>query len=85
MKFNFRPLVTYTIASAFLVGCGSTTPAIISAPTENIDTSPLKEAELTKEEKENWGHLDLERDTIPGMGVDRAYAEIIKGRKGKKS
>ncbi|NRA92949.1 MAG: peptidase S8, partial [Psychroserpens sp.] len=85
MKFNFRPLVTYTIASAFLVGCGSTTPAIISTPTENIDTSPLKEAELTKAEKENWGHLDLERDTIPGMGVDRAYAEIIKGRKGKKT
>lgn len=85
MKFNFRPLVTYTIAAAFLVGCGSTTPAIISTPTENIDTSPLKEAELTKSEKENWGHLDLERDTIPGMGVDRAYAEIIKGRKGKKT
>lgn len=85
MKFNFRPLVTYTIAAAFLVGCGSTTPAIISTPAENIDTSPLKEAELTKSEKENWGHLDLERDTIPGMGVDRAYAEIIKGRKGKKT
>ena len=85
MNFNFRPLVTYTIAAALLVGCGSTTPAIISTPTENIDTSPLKEAELTKAEKENWGHLDLERDTIPGMGVDRAYAEIIKGRKGQKT
>ncbi|RNC88128.1 MAG: peptidase S8 [Winogradskyella sp.] len=65
-----------------LMGCGGA--PLISTPTENIDTSPLKVSELTKEEKENWGHLDLEKDTIPGMGVDRAYSEIIKGKKGKK-
>lgn len=74
----------YTIISAALfLGCGGTSD-ILSTPVENIDSSPLKVTDLTDAEKKNWGHLDLERDTIPGMAVDRAYAEIIKGKKGKK-
>lgn len=66
-----------------LVGCGST-GGLILTPVENIDTVPLKVAELTEKEKKNWGHLDLATDTIPGMSVDKAYAEIIKNKKGKK-
>lgn len=42
-----------------------------------------KKAALTSEQKQNWHHLDLLRDTIPGMSVDRAYAEIIKERMGE--
>lgn len=42
-----------------------------------------KKAALTSEQKQNWHHLDLLRDTIPGMSVDRAYAEIIKDRVGE--
>ncbi len=68
-------------ASLFLMGCGST--SLVSTPVENIDTVPLKISELTDYEKKHWGHLDLLRDTIPGMSVDRAYDEIIKNRKGK--
>ena len=68
-------------ASLFLVGCGST--SLVSTPVENIDAIPLKVSELTETEKKNWGHLDLVNDTIPGMSVDRAYAEIIKNKKGK--
>ena len=30
------------------------------------------------------GTLDLKSDTIPGMSVDKAYDEIIKGKKGTK-
>jgi subtilisin family serine protease len=66
-----------------LVGCGST-GGLILTPVENIDTVPLKVAELTEKEKKNWGHLDLATDTIPGMSIDKAYAEIIKNKKGKK-
>ncbi len=49
-----------------------------------MTTSPLKVTELTEAEKKNWGHLDLEKDTIPGMSVDKAYTEIIKNKKGEK-
>lgn len=69
------------IASIFY-GCGGTAD-ILSTPVENIDTIPLKVSELTEDEKQNWGHLDLIKDTIPGMSVDKAYAEIIKNKKGK--
>ncbi|MFD1615805.1 S8 family peptidase [Gelatiniphilus marinus] len=71
------------IAASILYGCGSTA-SIISTPIENIDAIPLKVSDLTETEKQNWGHLDLAKDTIPGMSVDKAYAEIIKNKKGKK-
>ncbi len=83
MKFNYR-LLTYTALSASLFfGCGSTSE-IVSTPIENIDSTPIKVTELTEAEKQNWGHLDLLKDTIPGMSVDKAYEEIIKNKKGKK-
>ena len=66
MKFNIRPLAYLFVSSALFMGCGGTAD-IISTPIENIDTSPLKVTELTEAEKKNWGHLDLEKDTIPGM------------------
>lgn len=65
-----------------IYGCGGTAD-ILSTPVENIDNTPLKEADLTEAEAHNWGHLDLIKDTIPGMSVDRAYDEIIKNKKGK--
>lgn len=76
-------VLTASAFSAFLISsCGSAD--ILSTPIENIDATPLKVSELTKAEKENWGHLDLVKDTIPGMSVDKAYAEIIKNKKGQK-
>ncbi|WP_243473435.1 S8 family peptidase [Winogradskyella sp. MH6] len=83
MKFNIKPLAYLFVSSALFMGCGGTAD-ILSTPVENIDTSPLKVTKLTEAEKKNWGHLDLAKDTIPGMAVDRAYEEIIKGKKGKK-
>lgn len=68
--------------SALLAGCGAT--SLVSTPIENIDTIPLKISELTEAEKKNWGHKDLLTDTIPGMSVDKAYAEIIRNKKGQK-
>ncbi|MDG1730220.1 MAG: S8 family peptidase [Algibacter sp.] len=80
---TIKTMVTSAFLAVLLFGCGGTA-AILSTPVENIDTSPLKVSELTDAEKNNWGHLDLVKDTIPGMSVDKAYAEIIKNKKGKK-
>jgi subtilisin family serine protease len=82
MKLNYKSLAYLGLTTLFFA-CG-TTADILSTPIENIDRSPLKVTDLTEAEKENWGHLDLEKDTIPGMAVDRAYKEIIKGKKGQK-
>lgn len=82
MNRTYNKLSFLSISTAlFLMGCGST--ALVSTPVENIDAVPLKVADLTEAEKKNWGHLDLIKDTIPGMSVDKAYNEIIQNRKGK--
>ena len=84
----FKSIFALSIA-AILTGCGSTKTAggsgLVLTPVENIDTTPLKISDLTTSEKNNWGHLDLVTDTIPGMSVDKAYSEIIKNKKGTKT
>ncbi|WP_282112364.1 S8 family peptidase [Maribacter stanieri] len=84
----FKSIFALSIA-AILTGCGSTKTAggsgLVLTPVENIDTTPLKISDLTTSEKNNWGHLDLVTDTIPGMSVDKAYSEIIKNEKGTKT
>ena len=41
-------------------------------------------AEFDEEQKKNWHNLDLEKDSIPGMSIERAHTELLKGLKGKK-
>lgn len=48
------------------------------------NSTKVKKAKLTENELKRWSHLDLEKDTIPGMSIDRVYAELLKGKKGKK-
>lgn len=71
-----------SFGALILTGCGSVAP-VITTPSENIDSSPLKISELTEAEKQSWGHLDLANDTIPGMSVNKAYTDIIKRSKGQ--
>lgn len=48
---------------------------------ENV---PLKNGKHTEEELLRWSHLDLVKDTIPGMSVDRAYETLLKNKKAQK-
>lgn len=43
-----------------------------------------KKTPLTEVQFQRWSHLDLEKDSIPGMSVDKAYSELLKGKKGIK-
>ena len=54
----------------------------ISAQTSSQNYT--KKAPLTDSELKRWSHLDLEKDSIPGMSVDKAYAELLKNKKGTK-
>ncbi|WP_177761778.1 S8 family serine peptidase [Flavobacterium sp. I3-2] len=53
-------------------------------PIENADHLPTRKSKLSEEDLKRWSHLDIINDTIPGMSVDRAYAEIIKDKVGNK-
>ncbi|WP_293891917.1 S8 family peptidase [Flavobacterium sp.] len=48
-------------------------------------TNPLaKKTPLTDQQLKRWSHLDLEKDSIPGMSVDKAYTELLKNKKSTK-
>lgn len=82
MNHSIKFITTLFCISTLLFACGSSTD-IISTPVESIDSSPLKESPLSEEELNSWSHLDLVKDTIPGMSIEKAYSEIIKNKKGK--
>lgn len=57
---------------------------MIATDPATIDKVPLKIAPIKDSDLMRWSHLDLVKDTIPGMSVDKAYSELIKGKKGVK-
>ena len=42
-----------------------------------------KKQQIAETDLKRWSDLDLEKDSVAGMSVDRAYAELLKGRKSK--
>src|SRR5690606_5063412 len=64
-----------------VMGCSST--AVITAPPISLPNVFTRVSELSEPELKRWSHLDPVADTVPGMSVDRAYAELLKKRKGK--
>lgn len=73
----FKPFLSL-LAAGIITGCSSTAPKVVSTPVKNIDSIPLKVKDLSEVQLKNWTNSDLVTDTIPGMSVDKAYAEIIK-------
>ncbi|MCB0466701.1 MAG: S8 family peptidase [Aequorivita sp.] len=78
----FKITLFAVVISTVLAGCGSGA-AIVATPIQNIDSNPLKIIPLTDEQLKHWPAMDLVKDTVPGMSVDKAYSEIIKKRKGE--
>jgi subtilisin family serine protease len=67
-------------ASALLVALSF----CLSANAQTSTTFVAKKGELSEPELQRWSHLDLAKDSIPGMSVDKAYAELLKGKKAVK-
>ena len=71
LKLSFLSLLT-ALAFAF------------STSAQNAAPSVGKKGKLTEIQLKRWSHLDLVKDSIPGMSVDKAYAELLKNKKGVK-
>ena len=56
----------------------------LSANAQTSATYIAKKGKLNETELKRWSHLDLVKDSIPGMSVDKAYAELLKDKKGVK-
>ncbi len=74
-------LIKPIYVSAFaLMACAS----MNAQQSTNPSSFTTKKAPLTEVQKMRWSHLDLQKDSIPGMSVDKAYAELLKGKKANK-
>jgi cell wall-associated protease len=56
----------------------------LSTNAQTATTYTAKKGKLSETELQRWSHLDLAKDSIPGMSVDKAYSELLKGKKSVK-
>lgn len=74
----------FVIALCFSLTATAQSPQSPEKKTANASAFVAKKSALTDNQLKRWSHLDLGKDSIPGMSVDLVYAELLKGRKGKK-
>lgn len=82
---SIKPIYLSAFALLVLAGCGASKQVSNSGATLTAISAPLnitKKAPITENDLKRWSHLDLVKDTIPGMSVDRAYSELLKNKKG---
>lgn len=78
-----KPLFFAATSVLLLTSCGSSIAPITLAPIKNIEKQPSKVSDLSDDQLKTWSGADLVTDTIPGMSVNKAYAEIISALDGK--
>ncbi|HLA54717.1 MAG TPA: S8 family peptidase [Flavobacterium sp.] len=52
--------------------------------TVDYNKLPAKVGKIKEADLQRWSHLDLVKDSLPGMSVDKAYNELLKGKKSTK-
>lgn len=78
---KFKSIFLSAALALFLASCGA--KKITAEPLAITTPVTAKKAKINDTDEKRWSHLDLFKDTIPGMSVDRVY-ELLKGRKATK-
>jgi cell wall-associated protease len=82
---NFKSILIAVFATIVLASCGASKSASnVSLLLEAAPLNTIKKAPISEENLKRWSHFDIVKDTIPGMSVDRAYAELLKNKKSVK-
>jgi cell wall-associated protease len=85
---NFNIVIAWVLFLTLFINCTSSRVSNTKASGVQklivADAIPLKNSKLKENDLKRWSHLCLEKDTVPGMSVDRAYNELLKGKKGSK-
>ena len=79
-----KPFLFAVTTTILLASCGSTVKPINAALLKNTNEETSKNAKIEEAQLKSWSYADLKTDTIPGMSVDKAYAELIPNLKGIK-
>ena len=77
---SLKPIFVSAVIAIALSSCNSAIAPIMSTNPANIDKTPLKTTPIKETDLKRWSGLDLVKDTVPGMSVDKAY-QFLKGRK----
>jgi cell wall-associated protease len=80
MKSTKQFLYTALAVLAF-TGCKSIANISVPMGSTVAISATAKQMPLTDDESQNWQHLDLIKDSIPGMSVEKAYT-FLTGKKG---
>ena len=75
-----KPILYTATAGLFFSSCKSISSLPVPQGSDVAINAVAKKAPLTDAQKNNWGNLDLIKDSIPGMSVDKAY-DFLKGKK----
>lgn len=78
---SIKPIFLSALMALALASCNSAKAPVSSTNTASIENFSTKKAALKDEVLKRWSDLDLAKDTVPGMSVDKAYAEFLKGKK----
>ena len=75
-----KPILYSAVAGLVFSSCKTISKIPVPEGSDVAIMAVAKKAPLTEEQKNNWGHLDLIKDSIPGMSVDKAY-DFLQGKK----
>ena len=77
-----KPIVFTAIAGFVFTSCKSSITTIpVPEGSDNVINVTAKKGTLSEDENQRWSHADLEKDSIPGMSIAKAY-EFVKNKKG---
>jgi cell wall-associated protease len=74
-----KPIFYTALSLVTFSSCKSISNMVVPKGSEATIIAVAKKNPLTDAQKNNWGHLDLIKDSIPGMSVDKAY-NFLKGK-----
>lgn len=81
---SIKPIFVSAFIAVTLSSCNAPMAPIMSTNPANIDKISLKTTPIKEVDLKRWSDLDLVKDTVPGMSVDKAYKEFLKSKKGAK-
>lgn len=82
---TIKPICLSVFSALVLAGCGAQKlPNYKSFSAITAPVGVAKNKALTEAQLKHWNQYDIVKDTVPGMSVDRTYAELLKNRKSQK-
>ncbi|MHC5201080.1 S8 family peptidase [Myroides sp. LJL119] len=74
-----KPIYLSATLALALASCGST-KNLTFTPTPDMENLSKKQIPLSVEDFNRWSHLDIQKDSVPGMSVDKAYELLLNNK-----